>query len=567
MSDDAGGGRLLMRRSTLHRGAEASDNGKGRRQPSRFGSLAQCVLLAVSLLGVGVLLQAVRLGRSPVDLAYASSGAVHAPSTAEAEGRAERQQVASAVQAKAAGGSSAAAPEATPAVRHRAESSQALAAPAGSPKEPFFLVIGTPSGTDRRNVERRMILRDLWFTEYDNIGKTVGAEFLMSLMTAQGEAQPEAVAKQLHDELNTYGDMVLLHAREPTSDPNRRHPVNSGEKVLAWFRCAVVQHHGAKLASTLTLTLPPAPAPALALILTRYAVVQHYGAKFFIKADWDTWVHTTKLELNLRLLASLDEPAHYFGVTVWCSYSVADFQPCGYGLGPLMASNLQKAKGECPELPGGAAAIGPFPFTVGMMWGMSSELVRWIVNSRWVYDFSHNASGRFKPPYWVKGEDSAFGLFAHLSPFAMSARHWGWEKLHDSYEVGWAEKGINAHKVHAQSLAVHAMQKRSHFEIVRQLMRDACNESCIRTPLKFEVDGLKDLCKRNPNIPKVYSKCELAGYAKAANVKPLEPPPIPRPICKSHSNRSQPHILEEGVPGGYIRCEPEPEVGSSRRAY
>jgi hypothetical protein len=524
-----------MRRSTLHRGAEASDDGKDRRQPSRFGSLAQCVLLAVSLLGVGVFLQAVRLGRlSSIELAYTSSGAVHAPSTAEAEGRAERQQVALAVQARAAGhGSSTAAPEVTPAVplepRHRAESSQARAAPAGSPKEPFFIVIGTPSGTDRRNVERRMILRDLWFTEYDNIGKTVGAEFLMSLMTAQGEAQPEAVAKQLHEELNTYGDMVLLHAREPTSDPNRRHPVNSGEKVLAWFR---------------------------------YAVVQHYGAKFFIKADWDTWVHTTKLEFNLRLLASLDEPAHYFGVTVWCSYSVADFQPCGYGLGPLMAGNLQKAKGECPELPGGAAAIGPFPFTVGMMWGMSSELVRWIVNSRWIYDFSHNASGRFKPPYWVKGEDSAFGLFAHLSPFAMSARHWGWEKLHDSYEVGWAEKGINAHKVHAQSLAVHAMQTRKHFEIVRQLMRDACNESCIHTPLKFEVDGLKDLCKRNPNIPKVYSKCEHAGYAKAANGKPLEPPPIPRPICKSHSNRSQPHILEEGVPGGYIRCEPEPEEGA-----
>ena len=252
-----------MRRSTLHRGAEASDDGKDRRQSSRFGSLAQCVLLAVSLLGVGVFLQAVRLGRlSSIELAYASSGAVHAPSTTEAEGRAERQPVALGVQARAAGhGSSTAAPEATPAVplepRHRAESSQARAAPAGSTKEPFFIVIGTPSGTDRRNVERRMILRDLWFTEYDNIGKTVGAEFLMSLMTAQGEAQPEAVAKQLHEELNTYGDMVLLHAREPTSDPNRRHAVNSGEKVLAWFRYAVVQHHGATLASTLTL------APAL----------------------------------------------------------------------------------------------------------------------------------------------------------------------------------------------------------------------------------------------------------------------------------------------------------------
>ena len=338
-----------MRRSPadLQRGADASDDGKDRRQPSRFGSLAQGVLLAVSLLGVGVLLlQAVRLGRSPVALAYSSSGAVHAPEATEAEVRAERRQVASSVQAEAAGGSSAAAPEATPAAplepQHRAESSQARAAPAGSPKEPYFIVIGTPSGTDRRNVERRMILRELWFTEYDNLGKTVRAEFLMSLMTAQGEAQPEAVAKRLHEELNTYGDMVLLHAREPTSDPNRRNSVNSGEKVLAWFR---------------------------------YAVVQHYGARFFIKADWDTWIHATKLEFNLRLLARLDEPAHYFGVTVWCSYSVADFQPCGYGLGPLMASNLQKEEGQCLMLPGGGAAIGPFPFTVGMMWGMSSELV------------------------------------------------------------------------------------------------------------------------------------------------------------------------------------------------
>ena len=35
--------------------------------------------------------------------------------------------------------------------------------------------------------------------------------------------------------------------------------------------------------------------------------------------------------------------------------------------------------------------------------------------------------------------------------------------------MGWAEKGINSHKVHAQSLAVHAMQKRSHFEVARQI--------------------------------------------------------------------------------------------------
>ena len=120
--------------------------------------------------------------------------------------------------------------------------------------------------------------------------------------------------------------------------------------------------------------------------------------------------------------------------------------------------------------------------------------------------------------------------------------------------MGWAEKGINAHKVHAQSLAVHAMQTRKHFEIVRQLMRDACNESCIRTPLKFEVDGLKDLCGRNPNIPKVYTKCEEAGFAKADRAALLKLPPMSRPLCRSTSNRTMKHILEVGHPGGYILC-------------
>ena len=34
-----------------------------------------------------------------------------------------------------------------------------------------------------------------------------------------------------------------------------------------------------------------------------------------------------------------------------------------------------------------------------------------------------------------------------------------------------------------------------------------------RRRLPFDVDGLKDLCSRNPNIPKVYSKCKHAGCA------------------------------------------------------
>jgi len=33
-----------------------------------------------------------------------------------------------------------------------------------------------------------------------------------------------------------------------------------------------------------------------------------------------------------------------------------------------------------------------------------------MAGSRLVYDFTHNASARFRPPYWVKGEDSSFGF-------------------------------------------------------------------------------------------------------------------------------------------------------------
>ena len=40
-----------------------------------------------------------------------------------------------------------------------------------------------------------------------------------------------------------------------------------------------------------------------------------------------------------------------------------------------------------------------------------------MAGSRLVYDFTHNASARFRPPYWVKGEDSSFGFFVHISPF------------------------------------------------------------------------------------------------------------------------------------------------------
>ena len=89
------------------------------------------------------------------------------------------------------------------------------------------------------------------------------------------------------------------------------------------------------------------------------------------------------------------------------------------------------------------SATRPFPYTAGLFWGVSYELVRWMdglnalagsllsphaprltrpttsrttqvrwmAGSRLVYDFTHNASARFRPPYWVSrdGARSSFG--------------------------------------------------------------------------------------------------------------------------------------------------------------
>ena len=100
------------------------------------------------------------------------------------------------------------------------------------------------------------------------------------------------------------------------------------------------------------------------------------------------------------MLSNRSEPL-YFGNTLWCSYAPADYQPCGYGFGPLQAAGARTT--ECPALPRGVSgrgpgsgAVGPFPYTAGLFWGVSYELVRWMAGSRLVYDFTHNASARFR---------------------------------------------------------------------------------------------------------------------------------------------------------------------------
>eukprot|EP00966_Prymnesium_polylepis_P087369 2021896-Prymnesium_polylepis.1 len=184
------------------------------------------------------------------------------------------------------------------------------AAATGSPRAPeYLIVIGMPIGVNDRNRDRRNLLRRLWISEYPNIGKTVRAEFIVGLQTYQGDGHDAETIRGLYDEHAKYGDLAMVNAREATTDPYRGDPKNTGEKLVAWMR----------------------------LVVMMYA-----KAAYFVKADWDSWIHTTRLEHNVQRLLAGPQPPMYFGNTLWCSYSVRNFQPCGYGFGPLQAAGSRK---------------------------------------------------------------------------------------------------------------------------------------------------------------------------------------------------------------------------------
>ena len=63
----------------------------------------------------------------------------------------------------------------------------AVAPSAVAPKEAYFIVIGFPIGIDKRNYDRRQLLRAMWYPEYANLGKTVRSEFVVGLLTYQGD--------------------------------------------------------------------------------------------------------------------------------------------------------------------------------------------------------------------------------------------------------------------------------------------------------------------------------------------------------------------------------------------
>ena len=75
--------------------------------------------------------------------------------------------------------------------------------------------------------------------------------------------------------------------------------------------------------------------------------------------------------------------------------------------------------------------------------------------------------------------------------------------------------------------------------------------------LPFEVDGLADLCARNPRIRNVYTKCAHVGFPPNGKTDLKEPDltPAPRPRCRS-VGANVPFIAHVRQ-GGTISCDEE----------
>ena len=69
------------------------------------------------------------------------------------------------------------------------------------------------------------------------------------------------------------------------------------------------------------------------------------------------------------------------------------------------------------------------------------------------------------------------------------------------------------------------------------------------------MNGLSDLCARNPRIPKVYSKCEAAGFAAATEHAPIAREAMARYDC--HSVGQNVPFIASVADGGTISCTEE----------
>jgi len=346
-----------------------------------------------------------------------------------------------------------------------------------------YVVVGI--ATSPKNTGHRSWIRSTWMTLPNVRSGSVHAVFLIGVLTTGATAQPPAMRRQIRAEQSAHGDMLLLNTRE-TKPP--------GEKMIGFFRwCATA--FGESSAGH------PVSAEA-----TRYCV----------KTDDDTYVHTVRLELNLRALWSGSSPGtidgrvaggpyQYAGATLWASYVATKFEVCGHGMGPNMAAAAARTE-RCAERGG----VGPFPYVAGTLEVLSMPLAEWMIEQHSVNEFVQRAHAR-NPPAWNIGEDTVLGMWVHQSPFAITAMHWGWDKIHDLCFQCKDKKQLWK-PITDQSVVIHIKGHQAfweNFDAVHRNFSQRCDAECLKVTLPFDVPSLSDLCGRNDAIRRGYSKCGM----------------------------------------------------------
>jgi len=353
-----------------------------------------------------------------------------------------------------------------------------------------YVVVGV--ATTPKNTGHRSWIRPTWMTLPNVRSGSVKALFLIGLLTPQGIAHPAQLRATLRSEQAEHGDLLLLNARE-TKPP--------GEKMIGFFRwCATAYGVSAADGSG--------------------------GTKYCVKTDDDTYVHTVRLELNLRALwtgrspqtidgrsgGAIDEREggrggvyQYAGATLWASYIEDKFQVCGHGMGPNMAASAAKSE-KCAD----RGAVGPFPYVAGTLEVLSMPLAEWMIEQPHVNRFVARAHER-NPPAWDIGEDTVLGMWVHSSPFAITAMHWGWDKVHDlcfkctDRKQLWKPITDLSVVIHIKGHQANAFN----FDAVHRNFFQRCDETCQGHMLPFDVPNLADLCGRSEAIRRGYSKCKM----------------------------------------------------------
>ena len=152
-----------------------------------------------------------------------------------------------------------------------------------------------------------------------------------------------------------------------------------------------------------------------------HAVRQYPGAKFYGKADDDSYVDISRL---LTLLGSVGHLRHaYLGYVQYDSFLVDEWKHCGWSAGPVGAGPGKRF--GCPKMASRkpVRAEGPFPFVVGALTVMGGDLAAWMGGSAFVSDFvARGRASQREPKYhWDCGySDVTLGYVLSKSNLSLS---------------------------------------------------------------------------------------------------------------------------------------------------